>query len=88
MLLIDTPEAANRLARAIMSDIRIYNEEKVRSGIMKDTLFNLLAEDLEEGRRLYRSRVSEELRVKSNFYGRAIVDVLIYRSRGIPSKIW
>jgi len=31
--LIDTPEAANRLARAIASDLSLYNEAKIKEGI-------------------------------------------------------
>ncbi len=86
--MIDTPEAANRLARAILSDIRLYNEDKVREGIEKDTLFDLLAEELEEGRAHYASRVDQAFRGRTNFYERAIVDILVYQSRRIKSPIW
>lgn len=84
--LIDTPEAARRLARAIVSDIRIYNEPKVAEGIEKDTLLDLLADDLEEGRALFRSRVDPSLHAP--WYDRAIVDVLVYQSRRVRSWIW
>ena len=86
--LISAPEAANRLARAILSDIRIYNEAKIREGIQKDTLFDLLAEELEEGRAHFVSRVQPALGVYPSCYDRAIVDVLVYQSRRIPSWIW
>jgi hypothetical protein len=86
--LISAPEAANRLARAILSDIRIYNEAKIREGIQKDTLFDLLAEELEEGRAHFASRVQPALSVYPSLYDRAIVDVLVYQSRRIPSSIW
>jgi hypothetical protein len=86
--MIDTPEAANRLARAILSDVRMYNEDKVREGIEKDTLFELLAEDLEEGRAHYVSRVDPTLRARTNFYELAIVDILVYQSRRLKSPIW
>jgi len=33
MALIDTEEAARRLARAIASDLSLYNEEKIVRGI-------------------------------------------------------
>ena len=33
MALIETPELATRLARAIASDISLYNEEKITEGI-------------------------------------------------------
>lgn len=88
MKLIDSPEAANRLARAIVSDIRVYNEEKVRAGIERDSVFDLLAEEIEEGRKHYQSRVSGELSARMSFFNQAIVDVLIYQSRRIRSKIW
>ena len=86
MRLIDTPEAANRLARAIVSDIRIYNTAKIAEGIEKDTLLDLLAEELEEGRALFASRVHPSLH--EPWYNRAIVDVLVYQSRRIRSWIW
>lgn len=86
--MIDTPEEANRLARAIVSDIRVYNEEKVRRGIEEDTLLDLLAEEIEEGRRHYRTRISLSLAGRTNFYDLAIVDVLLYQSRHVRSRIW
>ncbi len=88
MKLIETPEAANRLARAIVSDIRVYNEEKVRAGIESDAIFDLLAEEIEEGRKHFQSRVSGDLAARTGFFNQAIVDVLIYQSRRIRSKIW
>ncbi|HVZ32093.1 MAG TPA: hypothetical protein VG963_06700 [Polyangiaceae bacterium] len=87
MALIETEEAARRLARAIASDLSLYNEEKIVEGIQKDTLFTILAEELEEGRALFKSRVSPELFAK-NFYDRAIIDILV-RSKGhVQSKLW
>jgi uncharacterized hydantoinase/oxoprolinase family protein len=87
MALIETEEAARRLARAIASDLSLYNEEKIVEGIQKDTLFTVLAEELEEGRALFKSRVSPELFAK-NFYDRAIIDILV-RSKGhVQSKMW
>ena len=50
MAVIDSPEKAMRLARAIASDISLYNEEKIREGIENDTFFDAIAGELEEGR--------------------------------------
>jgi len=87
MALIETEEAARRLARAIASDLSLYNEEKIMEGIQKDNLFNVLKEELEEGRALFKSRVSPELFAK-NFYDRAVIDILV-RSKGhVSSKMW
>jgi hypothetical protein len=87
MPLIETEEAARRLARAIASDVSLYNEEKIVRGLEHDSLFEELAEEIEEGRALYKSRVSPDL-YHRNFYDRALVDILI-RSKGhVKSKIW
>ena len=87
MPLIETEEAARRLARAIASDLSLYNEEKIVQGIQDDSLFDILSEEIEEGRALYKNRVAPSLYQK-NFYDRALVDILI-KSRGhIKSKLW
>ncbi len=87
MALIETEEAARRLARAIASDLSLYNEEKIVKGVQADNLFTELADEIEEGRALFKSRVSPDLYAK-NFYDRAIVDILV-RSKGhVQSKLW
>lgn len=86
--LIDTPEAANRLARAICSDLAIYNDEKVVRGLEEDNFFEALAAEIEEGRQLYKSRLAPELFEKTNFFDRAIVDVIIRRKAHVKTKIW
>jgi hypothetical protein len=87
MPLIETEEAARRLARAIASDVSLYNEEKIVRGLENDSLFDELGEEIEEGRALYKSRVSPDL-YHRNFYDRALVDILI-RSKGhVKSRIW
>lgn len=79
---------AIRLARAIASDISFYNEVKIQEGLENDNLFEVLREELEEGRSLYDSRVSQNLRDKHNYYECAVVD-LIVRPRGhIRAKAW
>ena len=87
MPLIETEEASRRLARAIASDLSLYNEEKIIRGIEHDSLFDELAEEIEEGRALYKSRVSPDL-YHRNFYDRALVDILVKSKGHIKSKIW
>ena len=86
--LIDTPEAANRLARAIPSDLSLYNEAKIKEGIENDTFFTALEEEIAEGRAHYESRVDAKIRGSSNFYDRALIDVILARKGHIKSKIW
>lgn len=87
MPLIETEEASRRLARAIASDLSLYNEEKIVRGIENDNLFDELAEEIEEGRALYKSRVSSDLYQK-NFYDRALVDILVKSKGHIKSPLW
>lgn len=88
MATITEPEKAVRLARAIASDISLYNEEKIIEGIQNDTFFDAVASELEEGRELYKSRVDPQLFQSTNFYDRAVIDIIL-RSKGhIESRIW
>jgi spore germination protein GerM len=79
---------AMRLARAIASDISLYNEQKIVKGIEQDNLFEILKEELAEGRELYKSRVSQEVFTTTNFSDRAIVDIIVKPKGHIKSKIW
>ncbi len=88
MASITKPEKAVRLARAIASDISLYNEERIIEAIENDTFFEALADELEEGRVLYVSRVDESIRSTSNFYERAIVDIILRTKGQITSPIW
>ena len=48
MALIETEEAARRLARAISSDLALYNEDKIAEGIRNDNLFDAMADEIQE----------------------------------------
>lgn len=85
---IDSPERAVRLARTIASDISLYNEEKIIRGIANDSLFDEIEDELEEGRELYRGRVDPALYARTNYFDRAVVDIIL-RSKGhVKSNIW
>jgi hypothetical protein len=85
MAIIDTETGARRLARAIASDLLLYNQARVVRGIEDDTLFEALADDIAEGRALYRRRVSPALH---GLYDRALVDVLVMGAAHVRSWIW
>jgi hypothetical protein len=85
--LIDKSKRARQLARAIASDLTLYHEAKILEGIEKDTLFEVMAEEIQEGRDLFKSRVTPEI-YEENIYDRAIVDVLVKSKGHVKSKIW
>ncbi|HUS65398.1 MAG TPA: hypothetical protein VMZ28_12685 [Kofleriaceae bacterium] len=85
--LIDTAKRARQLARAIASDLTLYHEAKILDGIANDTLFDVMNEEIEEGRDLFKSRVTPEIFGQS-IYERALVDVLVKSKGHVKSKIW
>jgi hypothetical protein len=86
--LIDKPERARQFARAIASDLAMYNEAKLVQGIQNDTLFDSMKDEIEEGRQHFKSRVTPEI-ASTNLFDRALVDILLkQRGQNIKSKIW
>jgi hypothetical protein len=85
--LIDNPDRARRLARAIASDLTLYNEAKIVQGIQNDTLFDVMKDEIAEGRALYKTRVTPEI-FGLALYDRALVDVLLKSKGHVKSKIW
>lgn len=79
---------AMRRARAIASDIAIYNDQKIIKGIEQDNFFEVLKEELDEGREEFKKSVSAEVFAKTNFFDRAINDVVLFRKATVKSKIW
>lgn len=86
MAKITTPEQAARLARTIVSDIVIYNKEKIKEAIKNDNVFEVLDDEITQGEQIYKERVPEEL--QANYYNNSLVDILIKRSGNIESEIW
>jgi len=86
--LVDNPKLAFRLARAIVSDIALYNQEKVKEGIKNDSIFEVLADELTEGREHFYGRVAADLEERDHLFDRAIVDVMIKQAGKIESSIW
>ena len=87
MALIDRLERARQLARAIASDLTLYHEQKIIQGIEDDDLFEVMSGEIEEGRTLFKSRVTPEI-YATGLYDRAIVDVMIKSKGQVKSKIW
>ena len=85
--LIDNSKRARQLARAIASDLTLYHEKEIIEGIENDNLFDVMNEHIEEGRALFRSRVTPEI-YSLNIYDRAIVDILIKAKGHLKSKLW
>ncbi len=87
--LIDNDKRAMQKARAIASDIYLYNKAKIEEALKNDNFFDDedLSELITEGRDLFRSAVTPEM-FKKNFYDRAIVDRVIKPMAALDTPIW
>ncbi len=83
-----TPEDAYRLAKAIVSDLLAYHGPKIDAAIQNDNLFDALADEIQEGRELYNSRVDPKLLSTTNFFDRALVDMVILPRANVKSRMW
>jgi hypothetical protein len=67
----EAAEKARRFARIIVSDIALYNQEAVVDGLRNDTFYDLLRNDVIEGRELYDKRVPAAVRAAKDYYQEA-----------------
>ena len=67
----EAAEKARRFARIIVSDIALYNQEAVVDGLQNGTFYDLLRNDVTEGRELYEKRVPATIRAKKDYYQEA-----------------
>jgi predicted Zn finger-like uncharacterized protein len=61
-------ERAKRLARAIVSDIYLYNIPKAEAAIKNDTFYSAFASEIREGLKLYENRIAKEVRDRGDFF--------------------
>lgn len=64
-------EKARKFARLIVSDVALYNQEAVAEGLRNGTFYELLRDDIAEGRALYERRVPEAVRATRDYYQEA-----------------
>jgi response regulator RpfG family c-di-GMP phosphodiesterase/DNA-directed RNA polymerase subunit RPC12/RpoP len=65
-------DEARRLARLILSDIVIYNAPKVERGIRENNFFDVLKDEIEEGRQYYESRVPFRVRQDTEIFNETL----------------
>ncbi len=65
-------DEARRLARLILSDIVIYHPAKVEAGIRDDNFFEVLKNEIAEGRDYYDSRVPLRVRQDSEIFSETL----------------
>jgi predicted Zn finger-like uncharacterized protein len=69
-------ERAKRLARAIVSDIYLYNTPKAEAAIKNETFYSAFASEIKEGLKLYENRIAKEVRDRGDFFRETIREFL------------
>jgi response regulator RpfG family c-di-GMP phosphodiesterase len=72
-------DEARRLARLILSDIVIYHGQKVEQGIRENTFFEVLKEEIEEGRQYYDSRVPQRVRRDTEIFTETLQQFVVMK---------
>jgi len=66
-------EEARRLARLLVSEIRLYNEEEVEAGRRTGDVYDRLKEDIDRSRQMYEERVDPEVRESTDYFYQELV---------------
>lgn len=66
-------EKARRLARLLVSEIKLYNEEQVEEGRRNRDIYDRLKEDIDRSRQMYDDRVDERVRNTNDYFYQELV---------------
>ncbi len=69
-------DEARRLARLLVSEIKLYNEEQVEEGRRGRDIYERLKEDIDRSRQMYEERVDERVRNKTDYFYQELVRIL------------
>ena len=67
---------ARRFARLLVSEIKLYNEQKVADGRRNNDLYDRLKEDIDRSRQMYEKRVSPAVAAKFDYFYDELVNTL------------
>ena len=69
-------EDARRLARLLVSEIKLYNEKKVDEGRAANDLYERLKDDIDRSRQVFEERTPEPVRRETDFFREELVRIL------------
>jgi hypothetical protein len=67
---------ARRFARLLVSEIKLYNEQKVSEGRRNNDLYDRLKEDIDRSRQMYEKRVTPNVAAKFDYFYDELVNTL------------
>lgn len=69
-------EEARRLARLLVSEIRLYNEEQVELGRRNHDIYERLKDDIDRSRQMYDERVDPRILKSTDYFYQELVRIL------------
>lgn len=69
-------EEARRLARLLVSEIKLYNEEQVEEGRRNRDIYERLKEDIDRSRQMYEERVDPQILRSTDYFYQELVRIL------------
>jgi hypothetical protein len=69
-------EEARRLARLLVSEIKLYNEEQIEEGRRQRDIYPRLQEDIDRSRQMYEERVDAKVREEVDYFQQEMVNIL------------
>ena len=75
---------ARRFARLLISEIKLYNEQKVKEGRTASDLYDRLREDIDRSRQMYDKRVAPQVAGRYDYVHHELVNTL---AEGDPAKL-
>ncbi|HEX8143967.1 MAG TPA: hypothetical protein VF553_15315 [Pyrinomonadaceae bacterium] len=75
---------ARRFARLLVSEIKLYNEQKVKEGRTQGNIYERLREDIDRSRQMYDKRVAPPVAARYDYFHQELVNTL---AEGDPSKL-
>jgi hypothetical protein len=67
---------ARRFARLLVSEIKLYNEQKVQEGRSQGDIYERLREDIDRSRQMYDKRVSPPVAARYDYFHQELVNTL------------
>jgi hypothetical protein len=67
---------ARKFARLLVSEIKLYNEQKVQAGRRDKNLYSLLRDDIDKSREMYEKRVSPSVAGQVDYFYDELVRLL------------
>ncbi len=68
-----------RLARTVVADFFLYNQDKIDKALKEGALFDLLSGELEDSEKFYNSNVNAAVRKSSNYFWDTLFNRLMKR---------